>query len=182
MAEITYQLILSTLHTVGLLVGIFYYILTLRNAQHTRELALKAQQQALETRQGQLFMGIYNNSFASPPYQKAFRIVYKTTWDSYDEFKELRVVEENIATEFSDAYSLVGTFFEGVGVLVKEELLDIRFVALLLTGHLRIFWEKTLPIIDDYRQDWKSQRVFSETEYLYNALMKYMEEHPELGI
>jgi hypothetical protein len=176
MAEITYQMVLSTLQTVGLLVGISYYILTLRNAQHTRELALKAQQQALETRQGQLVMGIYNN-FASPPYQKAYRIVSRTTWDSFDEFKEL--VQ---ATEFSTSYTLIGNFFEGVGVLVKEELLDIRFVALLLSSHLRKFWEKTLPFIDEYRIEWNSQRVWSETEFLYNELIKYLEEHPELGI
>ena len=46
MAEITYQMVLSTIQTVGLLVGISYYILTLRNAQHTRELALKAHARA----------------------------------------------------------------------------------------------------------------------------------------
>ena len=182
MAEITYQMVLSTLQTVGLLVGISYYILTLRNAQHTRELALKAQQQALETRQGQLFMGIYNNSFASSTYQKAFRIIFKTTWDSFDEFIQMYQSEGNLNNEFSASYGLVGTFFEGVGVLVREGLLDIRFVALLLSGHLRIYWEKTQPIIDEYRQYWNSQRVWSETEYLYNELMKYLEEHPELGI
>ena len=57
MAEITYQMVLSTLQTVGLLVGIFYYVTTMRNAQKTRELTLesqelsqKAQEQSLETK------------------------------------------------------------------------------------------------------------------------------------
>ena len=86
-----------------------------------------------------------------------------------------------MATEFSDAYGLVGFVLEGVGVLVREELLDIRFVALLLSGHVQMFWEKNLPIIDEWRQFWNNPRVWSETEYLYNALMKYMEEHTELN-
>ena len=65
MAEITYQMVLSTIQTVGLLVGIFYYVTTLRNAQKTRELTLqsmeltrKAQEQAVETRQAQLYNNI----------------------------------------------------------------------------------------------------------------------------
>jgi hypothetical protein len=65
MAEITYQMVLSTIQTVGLLVGIFYYITTMRNAQKTRELALKsqeltrkAQEHAVETRQIQRARGI----------------------------------------------------------------------------------------------------------------------------
>ena len=174
MAEITYQMVLSTLQTAGLLVGIFYYIMTLRNQQ-------KNQQLALETRQAQLFMGIYNNTFASAPYRKATNVLFKATWNNYDEFKELVFDGENMATEFSDAYGLVGFILEGVGVLVREDLLDIRFVALLLSSQVKMFWEKNLPIIDEWRQYWNTQRVWSETEYLYNALMKYLEEHPELA-
>ena len=37
MAEITYQMVLSTLQTAGLLIGIIYYMSTLRNAQLTRK-------------------------------------------------------------------------------------------------------------------------------------------------
>ena len=59
MAEITYQVVLSTLQTFGLLVGIFYYVMTLRNQQ-------KNQQLALETRQAQLFMNIYDRRLNNP--------------------------------------------------------------------------------------------------------------------
>lgn len=76
MAEITYQMVLSTIQTAELLVGIFYYIMTLRNQQ-------KNQQLSLETRQAQLFMGIYNNSFASTPYRKATSVLFKATWNNY---------------------------------------------------------------------------------------------------
>ena len=47
MAEITYQMVLSTLQTVGLLVGIFYYVITLRNQEKTRHASL--------------FMGVYQS-------------------------------------------------------------------------------------------------------------------------
>ena len=58
MVEITYQIVLSTLQTVGILMGIFYYIMTLNNTR-------KNQEMQLETRQAQLFMQIVNQ-FTQP--------------------------------------------------------------------------------------------------------------------
>ena len=40
MAEITYQMVLSTLQTVGLLVGIVYYITIMRNSDKARKLQI----------------------------------------------------------------------------------------------------------------------------------------------
>jgi hypothetical protein len=65
MVEITLPIVLQIVQTVGILVGIVYYITIMRSQQRTRELALesqeltrKAQEQTLETRQTQLFMQI----------------------------------------------------------------------------------------------------------------------------
>ena len=78
MVEITYQMILSTIQTIALIVGIIYYITIMRNTQKTRELTLesqeltrKAQEQQLETRQAQMFMQIYNQSHNDPSFTKA---------------------------------------------------------------------------------------------------------------
>jgi len=43
MAEITYQMVLNTLQTAGLLVGISYYILSLRNQNRARKTQLYLQ-------------------------------------------------------------------------------------------------------------------------------------------
>ena len=42
MVEITSQMVLSTLQTIALIVGIAYYLTIMRNSQRTRELSLKA--------------------------------------------------------------------------------------------------------------------------------------------
>jgi hypothetical protein len=42
MAEITYQMVLSTFQTVGILVGIFYYVTSLRNQNKARQAQLIA--------------------------------------------------------------------------------------------------------------------------------------------
>jgi hypothetical protein len=73
MVDVTYQMVLSTLQTAGLLVSIFYYITVLRNQQKNQEISLrnqektlesleltrKSQEDALHTRQAQFFMDIY---------------------------------------------------------------------------------------------------------------------------
>jgi hypothetical protein len=61
--QITFQTIFQFLQTVGILVGVFYYISTIRTNQRNQEislrnqeLTLKAQEHAAETRQAQLYM------------------------------------------------------------------------------------------------------------------------------
>ena len=76
-------------------------------------------------------------------------------------------------------FSTMGTYYEGVGVLVKEGRLDIRWVALLMAGMVINMWEKLEPVIEEYRL-YTRPRMASESEYLYNELMKYLEKHPEL--
>ena len=71
-------------------------------------------------------------------------------------------------------------FYEGLGVLVKERFVDIRYVALLMTGLTLQFWEKIRPAILEAREVEQSPRILSEFEYLYEELMKYIEKHPEL--
>ena len=66
MVEITYQMVLSTLQTIALIVGIAYYLIIMRNSQRTRELTLqsqeltrKAQEQAMRARASRFVMKIH---------------------------------------------------------------------------------------------------------------------------
>ena len=52
-------MVLSTIQTIALVVGIIYYITIMRNQQKTRELTLKSQEQTLETRQTNILMNLY---------------------------------------------------------------------------------------------------------------------------
>jgi len=146
----------------------FYYISTLRNAQ-------KMQQLTLETRQAQLFMQMYGR-WSEAAFHDAATDIRSTSWVDFPDF-ESRVLED------PSKYKSLGTmirFYEGIGVLVKEGLIDMRFVSLLMAGDLRHFWEEIGPIIGLWRKAWSYPRLASETEYLSNSLIKYMEEHPEL--
>lgn len=57
--QVTFQTLFQFLQTVGFLVGVFYYITTIRTNQRNQELTLKAQAHATETRESQLFMQLY---------------------------------------------------------------------------------------------------------------------------
>ena len=82
--------------------------------------------------------------------------------------------------EFVREYQNLCAFYEGLGVLVREGKLNIRWVALLLSAPTRQLWEVHAPFIDEIREATNVKRGMAEWEYLYNELMRYLEEHPEL--
>ncbi len=168
MVEITYQMALSTIQTMSLVVGIIYYLTIMRNSQRN-------QQHTLETRQAQMFMQIYNQT-NEPSFIKAWQVVSNSAqWDSFEDWDKWRSDPENY-----NASHRLGMFYEGLGVLVKENYVPIRLIALLMTGMTRDFWERHILMIDEARERLNYPRFLSESEYLYDELMKYVEEHPEL--
>ena len=164
----TLQAVSYIIGSLGVFVAAIYYVSTLRNNQRTQQLQL-------ETRQAQLFMEIYNQSHNDPSFLEAYRIVMSLQWSNYEDFRNLIKDDEK-----ARAISRVGGFYEGLGVLVKANFVDIKLVALLMTIMTRTWWEKYKPIIEDARKQMGYPRYLSESEYLYNELMKYIEKHPEL--
>lgn len=152
-------------------IAALYYAFTLRYTRMNMK-------NTLETRQAQLFMQIYGRLDDVDMNQSLMKILNEWNWDDFNDFWEKYGWEKNPETfiPFSTAFN----YLEGIGVLVKENLIDIRLVALLMTGMTRILWEKFDPIIEDWREYTGLPRFISETEYLYNELMNYIEEHPEL--
>jgi arginine exporter protein ArgO len=56
MVEFTIPLVLDIIRTAGILVAIVYYITIMRNQQRTRELSLKAQEEAEKARQREMII------------------------------------------------------------------------------------------------------------------------------
>ena len=193
MAEITLPIILQFLQTAGILVGIIYYITIMRNQQRTRELtlesqelarkaqeqSLKAQEQALETRQTQLFMYMYDR-WSDPEFMKHYYEIMEWSWTDYDAFWERYGASKNPDTYLH--FSTIGKFFEGVGVLVKRELVDPSLVDDLMSGHILRFWEKFGETVIKERQVREnSPQYYEYVEYLYSVIKPIVEsQHPEL--
>ncbi len=152
----------------GVLVAAIYYVMNIRTTQRNMKTNL-------ETRQAQLFMEIYRSSYSTEMMNNATNF-WTEGWSSFEDWKE-KVWLNNAKRASWGAWT---NYYEGIGVLVKEDLVDIRLVAELIAGITRKFWEMHAPIIVEVRKYTEQPRFLSETEYLYNRLMKYMDEHPEL--
>ena len=161
--------------TLAIIVGVIIALQQLGDIKQTRETEL-------ETRQAQLFMNIYNQGFTNPQFLEAMLTVSHLHWESLEEYQALLDYTNPETRNNRLAMTMLIGFYEGVGVLVKENLLDIRMVALLMTGPMKSFWEKLEPIVEERREYRNYPRWVSETEYLYNELMKYISEHPEFKV
>ena len=107
----------------GLTASVLYYTMVLRNAN-------KTQQQQLETRQAQLFMQIYNK-FSESDFMEKYEIVMrKVTYESYEDYVE-KYINKNQMNENIMVGSLL-TYFEGIGVLLEDGLVDPEKIVRLL--------------------------------------------------
>jgi hypothetical protein len=188
--QVTFQTIFQFLQTVGILVGVYYYITTIRTNQRNQEISIKnqeltlqsqeltrkAQEQALETRQAQLFMQIYSK-FTEENWTRAFFETQARQWQDTDDYIEK--YDENVESRIK--WATLANYYEGVGVLVKRGLIDVSLVDDLMSGGIMRFWEKFEYVIKETRKRYNFPQRAEYVEYLYNQIKTVVEEqHPEL--
>ncbi|MHA2393459.1 MAG: hypothetical protein ACXAEX_16095 [Promethearchaeota archaeon] len=157
MVEITYQMVLSTLQTVGLLVGIFYYIMTLRNTQKNRMKEMVFQR--VHTRTPDYFRDIYD---ANPS---------QLEWNTVEEFHRKhnwRTTPDLIAKR-SSIFAKLNAW----GFLLREGLIDLDFLAKHHNpSFIKSWWEYNEPIFLDSRKRTNNPEAHKDFEFLYNAVKK----------
>jgi hypothetical protein len=63
------------------------------------------------------------------------------------------------------------SFFEGLGMLVKRQLIDITMVEDLFSNRVIWWWETHIaPYIDNVREQLDDPAIADSAEYLYNVL------------
>jgi len=73
----------------------------------------------------------------------------------------------------------IAIIFEGLGVLLQQDLIDIKLVNSLFGPTLDALWEPIRPLIYGMRDSLKQPTFFSHFEYLYNRLNEYRKENIE---
>jgi len=155
------QTLFGYLTPISLTIGVIYHIMTLNNTR-------KTQQQALETRQAQLFMQAYNK-FIDKEFQQNFMdIVFQHEWDDYDDWWEKYGPATN--SEESSKRASVFSYFEGLGVFVEQNLIDIELVSRLGSQNINLCWEKYGPLWEEYTKRTGSPYTYEYMEWLYNEL------------
>lgn len=165
--QLTLQTILMFAQTVGVLVAVTYYLTTMRNQNRAR--------------QAQVYNNIWNRSTGDSEFLRDRFILSSLNWNTYQEFTALFPWSDR-ESENTMALFRVGSFLEGLSVLVRENLIDIRLVAMGNSGLVTDLWYKLRPVIEEVREVSSMPAFFAGTEYLYNEISQYMKEHPELEI
>ena len=150
----------------------------MRNAQKTRELALRAQEYAGETRQAQLFMQIYS-TWSSSEIIKIRRELETWVWTDYDDWVK-KYGKTNNPAAFS-SFQKLAAWYEGIGVLIKRKLIDPTFVDDLMSGATLWGWETFGSIVREHRVRDNKPYYYEFWEYLYDEVSAIAhKQHPEL--
>lgn len=174
MVEITIPIVLQILQTAGILVGIYYYITTIQTNR-------KNQQLQLETRQAQLLMNLMN-TFRSTEYRRQWHTLWAVEWRDFKDFKEKYHGKD---IEVMSAYTSVMTFYESIGVIVRNGLIDIDKVYSLLPA-IKMTWERYEPLIMGDREMFTEYTLqgrkgaWDGFEFLYNEIIRYDQQQPEI--
>jgi hypothetical protein len=143
MVEITYQMVLSTLQTAGILVGIFYYVMTIRANKRNQEISLKNQQ----LRTAYSVFDIYRDE---KEYLKWLEVM-QMEWVDYDDFTEKYGSRTN--PEMEAKWGTMFQFYDGLGYLWKSGVLDLDNLKELIGFGCVVMWKKFKPIVEAWRKD-----------------------------
>jgi len=161
-------MVLSTLQTAGILVGIFYYILTLTYSRRNQE-------QTLMTRKLTFFDNTLGALIKSSEGLRYTRIIDDHPVSGYEEHIEL--TRKN--PEYFEAWYNLFISLDVIGIYLKKGVVDIDMFAMFNPWWYNRFWSCYKPIIHEMR---KRDRLgyMINLEYLMDSLEKYLKEHPEL--
>jgi len=154
---------------IGIIVSILYYTSVLRNANKTRELQLRVQEQAIETRQMQLFMTIYKDLNTKESHQDWAELVNKKI--EYDEY--LEKYDSHVNPVHFGKRTTLGYIYNTIGELLRLELIKIDLLHRLnVDSSVVIMWENWEHIIRKTRERENMPDIWDGFEYLYLEMKK----------
>jgi len=140
----------------GVLVGVIYYILDMRHQA--------------KVRQTDLIMRLYS-TYGSKEFREAIIEVMNLQFEDYEDYVK------KYGAWFSDepankAMAMVCVFFEGLGILLREKLIDASLSYTLFSTMIKAYWVKSRPLIEGLRKEFNDPTVFENSENLYNEVKK----------
>jgi hypothetical protein len=138
---------------VGVLIGVVYYVLDMRNQS--------------KVRQTDLVMRLYA-TFSSTEFQDAWSKLRKKASD-FEKFDDIFEFDEKRGLREINQVCL---FFEGIGILLQRKLLDTRMIEDLFGGFVTRAWEAVKVGVTKARKQLNDPSVYYYFEYLYNEMKK----------
>ena len=164
---VTLQMVRDVVAIFGVIAGFTYYVLTVRNSQRT-------QRQQLETRQAQLFMQLYSLYDTKDFMEDYAKVSYIFQYEDLADWQQKYGVHTNLPAYAS--WARIGRYFDGVGILVKKNMIDVNLVTELLREPVIYSWENMRPWVYEMRDEMDTPEVWENFEYLYEEVRK---RHPQ---
>ena len=147
----------------GVIAGFSYYVLTVRNAQ-------KSQQIAEETREIQVISGY----FQTEEDNKRLIELLNMEWKDYDEF-EKKYGSDNNPDNYAKR-TCIWNQFNTLGYLVKKDLVAKEPLFELLGVIPYVYWSKFGDVIIEIRRRYNQPLFCQYFEYLAEESVKYMQD------
>jgi hypothetical protein len=171
--QVTFQTIFQFLQTVGILVGVYYYITTIRTNQRNQELTLKAQEHATETRQLDIYMKLKLMQ-TDPEWMRTFFEVSALEWEDFDDFARKYSHTEN--PEEAGKRFAVWNYWESLGYILSRGVIDPDTVFDMFGNSCINNWIQFEPIIRGFREKDGVPEMWKWFEYLADEMKKVREQ------
>jgi len=148
----------------GVLAAAIYYVITLRAERNNMKTTL-------ETRQAQLFMGIYQ-TYVTKEIHRDIEIVLNAQFTDFEDWLAKYGPKSN--PEVHAKFDSVLSYMEGLGSLVKRDLIDPSYVVELLGLEVLYTHQKYRPIISGMRK--ANPTLYTDFDILYETVKKFIPE------
>jgi hypothetical protein len=140
----------------GVIIGVVFTVLQLRDL--------------VKTRQTDLILRLQSD-WRSRELRESYVRVMSMKFKTYEEFAEKYPLWSEIGSPDYRAVTEVGSFFDGVGILLRRKLIDVEMVDELFGTSIKNAWEKLKPGIEGRRKE-VNPALRKWFEYLYNEVKK----------
>ena len=150
-----------TIQTIGVLltgvsvsVAATYYILALRNTNKARKT--------------QLLLHIIERIDNKDYWKLYYEMLHHWEWEDFDDFWRKYGYETNL--EDYSTYMEIHSINEGLGLLVKHDMIDVDMVNDWMGSLFTDVWNKMKPINDEFRKRYNAPRRWEWFEFLNEKL------------
>ena len=162
------------LQTVSIVIAAVSVVIGVANSILNNERAERRRQLEQETRQAEFYMQFYKNTYE---YTKHWQdVLYRQDWKTWDEYWEK--YSSRVNPEAAAKVLEVARRYETLGSLVREKLIDPKFLYKQDPHSAVLTWERLKPIVMGVRKNLNITNWGKSFEYLVN-LMREMQKQEE---
>ena len=157
------QIVSVSATAIAAVIGVTSYINSNKRSEEARR-------RELETRQAQLFMGIFQATTTKEFLTDSEELIHIWNWRDYEDYDAKYGEITNL--EGNGKLSYIMSFFNGVGVLVQKGLIDSELIYDMKRIAIIDVWEKFSPIVREWRTRYSAPQIFGGYEFLYDELKR----------